>query len=179
MTPPDSERWSETTSGRERVRMVLELLDAPRTVSEIADAADVAWATADSELARLTTENRVAEHDMDGQTKYGPNLVQMFLDQVIDLIQEHSRDELEGQLLKYQEELEELQADHDADSAEEFRERLAAGELSGAEMREIRSIAATWEAVETERRLTKQALHLYEDVTRFSDRQDTSGVTFA
>jgi len=165
MTEPDPGAWKASTSGRERVRMVVETLDEPATVSAIADEADVAWATANSELERLLDENQVGTHD--GGAKYGPNPVRQFLDQVVELIEEHERDELEEQLVDYQSRLESLQAEHDARDAEEFRERLTE-EQSAAEMRAIRDVVSTWNALETERRLVKQALNFYDDVSRLS-----------
>lgn len=166
MTEPNPEAWKERTSGRERVRMVVETLSKPATISAIADEADVAWATANSELKRLLAENQVEAHD--GGSKYGPNPVRLFLDQVVALIEDHDRDELEAQLLDFQSRIESLQEEHDAQSATEFRERLT-DELSAAEMREVRNVAATWDALETERRLVKQALNIYDDVSRLSD----------
>lgn len=179
MTDPDPEAWTETTSGRERVRVVVELLDEPATVSEIAEQADVAWGTADTELDRLVAENQVREHDVDGQTKYAPNPVQQFLDQILDLIEEYERDALEEQLVDYQSQLEALQDEHDADTATDLRERLTTADQSAAAMRELRNVAATWDALETERRLVKHALRLYDDVTHFSDASDDNTVASA
>lgn len=179
MTKPDPEAWTETTSGRERVRTVVDTLDEPATVTEIAEQADVAWATADSELDRLVAENRVREIDSEGRTKYVPNPVQQFLDQILELIERNDRDELEARLVDYQSQLESLQDEHGTDTASEFRERLTAEDRSAEELQEIRNIATTWEALETERRLVKHALQLYDDVTHFSDSSSDNEVVFA
>jgi predicted transcriptional regulator len=172
MSEPDPEAWEENTTGRERVRMVVEVLEEPATVTGIADEAAVAWETANSELERLMAENLINEYEDDGQTKYGPNLVRQFLDQVLDLIRENDREELENQLVEYQERVETLQEEYDAGSASEFRERLTEEDRKAAEMREIRNTASTWEALETEIRVTKHALHFYEDISRLSSRGD-------
>ncbi|HKL30560.1 MAG TPA: ArsR family transcriptional regulator [Natrialbaceae archaeon] len=172
MSEPDPDAWKEKATGRERVRMVVEVLDEPATVSAIADEADVAWETADSELDRMMAENLLSEYEDDGRTKYGPNHVRQFLDQVLDLIEENGRDELERQLVAHQERLETLQEEYDAESVDEYRERLTEADRTAAEMREIRNIASTWEALETEIRLTKHALHFYEDVSRLSSAGD-------
>lgn len=172
MSEPNPEAWEENTTGRERVRMVVELLEEPATVTEISDEADVAWDTADSELDRMMAENLVDEYDVDGQTKYGPNLVHQYLNQILDLIEEKDREELEIQLVEYQERLESLQEEFDAGSASEFRERLTEEDCTAEEMREIRNIVSTWEALETEIRLTKQALNFYDDVSRLSGSDD-------
>jgi len=156
--------------------MVVELLEEPATVTAIADEADVAWDTADSELERMMAENLINEYEDDGQTKYGPNLVRQFLDQVLDLIRENDREELEIQLVEYQERLESLQKEYNVGSVSEFRERLTEEDRTAEEMREIRNIASTWDALETEIRLTKHALNFYEDVSRLSGSRDDRGV---
>lgn len=168
MPGPDPEAWTETTSARERVRIVVETLGDPATVTEIADEAHVAWATADSELDRLVADNRVREVDADGSTKYAPNPVRQLLDQILGLIEDNDRDELEARLVDHQARLESLRDEHDAETAAELRERLTGDEQSAEELREIRNAVATWDAVETERRLVEHALQLYDDVARVS-----------
>lgn len=165
MAETETDAWTDRTSGRERVRMVVETLDEPASVSAIAEEADVAWATANSELERLLAENQVEAHD--GGSTYGPNPVRQFLDQVLELIEEHDRNELEEQLVDYQTRIEALQEEHDASDAAQFRERIT-DDRSADEMREIRNAASTWEALEAERRLVEQALNFYDDVSRLS-----------
>jgi predicted transcriptional regulator len=172
MDEPDLDAWGENTTGRERVQLVVELLEEPATVTAIAEEANVAWDTAHSELERMMAENLVDEYEIDGQTKYGPDPVRQFVDQILDLIRENERAELETQLGEYQERLESLQDEHGAKTASDFRERLTADDRTAAEMREIRNITSTWEALETEIRLTKQALNFYSDVSRLSGSGD-------
>lgn len=179
MSEPDPAAWEENTTGRERVRMVVELLEEPATVTEIADEADVAWETADSELERMTGENQATEYEDDRQTKYGPNVVRQFLDQVLDLIEENDQEELERQLVEYQERLESLQEEFGAESVGEYRKRLTGEDRTAEEMREIRNVASTWEALETEIRLRKHALNFYEDISRLSGFGDDPGVMTA
>lgn len=156
--------------------MVVESLEAPATVSDIADEASVAWDTADSELDRLLAENLVDTYDRDGQTTYGPNVVRQFLDQILDLIEDNDREALEAQLVAYQERLEALQEEHEAGSASEFRERLTDDDRTADELRNIRRIVSTWDALETEIRLTKLALDVYEDVSRLNGSDDWGGL---
>lgn len=171
---PDSgeSAWTDAYSGRERVRMVIELLDEPTTITEIAERADVAWGTAESEIKRLVEQNDARVHSHDGKAVYGPNPVQLLLGELLDLIQEHSREELETALVEHQSELESLQAEYDVETLEALRERLTDEYLSAAEMREIRNVASTWSALETEIRLTKHALQLYDDVTELANGDD-------
>jgi predicted transcriptional regulator len=169
MTEPNVEAWKEEYSGRERVRMVVEILSEPATISEIADRADVAWGTADSEIENLLAENKVQEHTVNGKTKYGLNPVQMLVEEVLDLIDEKTRDELESALVEYTSQVESLRDEYEVETLSELRDNLVEEDLSAEKMQEIRNVASTWEALETEIRLTKHALQLYDDVTRLSD----------
>lgn len=179
MSEPDPDTWTDDITGRERVRMVVEVLDEPATVTDIAEEADVAWDTADSELDRMLAANRLTERTDDGRTTYGPDPVRQFFDQLLDLITENDRDELETRLVEYQQRRESLQAEHDAERVGEFRDRLTDEDRTAEEMRDIRNIASTWEALETEIRLTKDALYLYEHVSGLAGTAGEGGATTA
>ena len=157
--------WEEETSGRERVRMVVDTLSEPATINHIATEADVAWETAKSEVTRLQTENKVRER---GGDRYEPNPVREFIDQILELIEDHSKAELEAQLEEDQEQVEELETEFGVRSAQEMRRQLTNDDVSTAEMREIRNVSDTWGALELEIRLLKNALHLYDDLTQLS-----------
>ena len=179
MTESNPRSWTESMSGRERVRHVVELLDEPTPVQEIADRAEVARATADDELQRLQSDDWVTETTVNGTKAYDLNPVRMLFDEVTDLIEAHSRDELESQLRERKEDQEELAAEYDVSSLDEFRQQLADKELSAAELRERRNVIATWEAINTELRLVKHALHLYDDVVELSSPRTDSPSTLA
>jgi len=166
-------------SGRERVRHVVELLDEPTPVQEIADRADVSRTTADDELQRLKSDDWVTETTLDGTKAYDLNPVRMLFDEVTDLIEAHSRDELESQLTELKVEQEELATEYDVSSLDEFRERLADEELSAEELRERRNVIATWDAINTELGLVKHALQLYDDVSELSSPRTDSPSTLA
>jgi len=171
--------WTESMSGRERVRHVVELLDEPTPVQKIADQADVSRATADDELQRLQSDDWVTETTVDGTKAYDLNPVRMLFDEVTDLIEAHSRDELESQLTELKEEQEALAAEYDVSSLDEFRELLTDEEFSAEELRERRNVIATWEAINTELGLVKHALHLYDDVIELSSPRTDSPSTLA
>jgi DNA-binding transcriptional regulator GbsR (MarR family) len=166
-------------SGRERVRHVAELLSEPTPVQEIADRADVSRATADDELQRLQGDDWVTETVVDGTKAYDLNPVRMLFDEVTDLIEAHSRDELESQLTELKEGQEELAAEYDVGSLDEFREQLADEEFSAEELRECRNVITTWEAINTELGLVKHALQLYDDVVELSSPRTDSSSTLA
>jgi Mn-dependent DtxR family transcriptional regulator len=160
--------WTDSMSGRERVRHVVELLDEPTPVQKIADRADVSRATADDELKRLQSDDWVTETTIDGTKAYDLNPVRMLFDELTDLIEGHSREELESQLTELKEEQEELATEYGVSSLEKFREQLADEEFSAEELRERRNVITTWEAINTELRLVRHALQLYDDVVELS-----------
>jgi len=179
MADSDIGSWTENMSGRERVRHVVELLEEPTPVQEIADRADVSRTTADDELQRLQSDDWVTETTVDGTKAYDLNPVRMLFDEVTDLIEAHSRDELERQLTELKDEQEDLTAEYDVSSLNEFREQLADEELSAEELRERRNVISTWEAINTELGLVKHALQLYDDVTELSSSRTDSSSTLA
>lgn len=179
MTEPGQGSWTETMSGRERVRHVVELLEEPTPVAEIADRAEVSRATADDELQHLESDDWVTQTTVDGTKAYDLNPVRMLFDEVTDLIEGHSRSELEERLTELTAEREELAAEYDVASLDEFREQLVADDLSAAELRERRTVIATWEAIEAERGLVKHALQLYEDVVELSGPRSDPHSTLA
>ncbi len=175
MTASAPESWTESMSGRERVRHVVELLEEPTAVQEIADRAEVSRATADDELQRLQSDDWVTETTVDGTKAYDLNPVRMLFDEVTDLIKEYSREELERQLTELKKEQEDLVTEYDAESLDEFRDQLVEEDLSAAQLREHRNVIATWEALNTELGLVKHALQLYDDVVELSSpRTDAS-----
>ena len=179
MTESHPGSWTESMSGRERVRHVVELLDEPTPVQEIADRADVSRATADDELQRLEGDDWVTETSVDGTKAYDLNPVRMLFDEVTDLVEDHLRDELESRLTELRDEQEELAAGYDVGSLDEFRGRLAEENFSAAELRERRNVIATWEAIDTELGLVKHALQLYDDIVELSSPRTDSHSTLA
>jgi len=174
MTDSDGHPWSDTLSGRERVRRVVETLDGRATVQEIADRAAVSWATADDELERLAGDDWVTETTVEGTRAYDLNPVRLLFDEITDLIADKSREELEEQLVELRAQQEELAEEYDAASLAEFRDGFADEELSAAELRERRRVLETWRAVETDLTLVRHALRLYDDVVELSSRPQES-----
>lgn len=169
--------WEDDMTGRERVRAVVEILNGAATVSEIADRAEVSPTTAGDELEQLESDNRVRKTLIDDQKGYKLNSTRLFFDELTELIEENTRDELEAQLEQLKSEEEELHEEFEADSLGELRERLAEQELSADETREIRNVVSTWEAVNTEITLVRHALRLYDDVTELDTAAGSSAAT--
>lgn len=103
----------------------------------------------------------------------------MLFDEVTDLIEAHSRDELESQLTALTEEQEEVAAEYGVSSLDAFREQLANEDFSAEELRERRNVIATWEAINTGLGFVKHALQLYDDVVELSSPRTDSPSTSA
>lgn len=169
--------WTEDMSGRERVRSVVELLEGPETVQAIADRAAVSRTTADDELERLASDDWVTETTVDGKKAFDLNPVRLLFDELTNLIEENTREELESQLTELKAEQEALGAEYDVETLAEFRDRLTDDELSADELRERRNVIATWEALNTELGHVKHALQLYEDVVELSSPRSNEAAT--
>lgn len=180
MTDAARDSWTDSMSGRERVRAVVETLDGPATVSEIADEADVSRTTADDELDRLEADNLARRTLVDGKKGYDLNPSKLFFDELHALITEHTREALEAELEQLQTEREALETEFDAESLSAIRERLTDNEgLSAEEIRELRNVAVTWEALDSEIDLVRHALRLYEDVTDLTTADPTRTSVFS
>lgn len=160
--------WTDDTSGRERIRYVVELLDGPTPVDEIAERAAVSRTTADDELKRLASDDWVTETVVDGKKAYDLNPVRLLFDEITDLIEAHSRDELEQRLAALTAEREDLADEYGVDSLSALREQLVEADLSAEQIRERRHAIETWEALEADLGLVKHALQLYDDVSELS-----------
>jgi predicted transcriptional regulator len=170
---PDPDAWTAETTGRERVRIVSETLDSPATIADVADQAETSWDTARSELEGLVDQNRVRAVERDGETTYVLDSARQFLDEIQALVESHTKERLEDDLTRYKERVEALQDEFGADSASDFREQLTDDSLSADELREIRAAVETWDAYETELRLLRHALSLYDDIQKYG-RQDVN-----
>lgn len=167
-------------SGRERVRAVVETLDDPATVQDIADRAAVSRTTADDELERLEADNWVRRVLVDGKKGYDLNPTKLFFDELHELITENTREDLEAELEQLQAEREALETEFDADSLSTIRERLTEDEdLSAEEIRELRNVAVTWETLNSEITLVRHALRLYGDVTDLATAEPTRTPSFS
>jgi DNA-binding HxlR family transcriptional regulator len=169
--------WQDDLTGRERVRAVVETLDGGATVQAIADRAEVSPTTASDELERLESENRVRKTLVDDKKGYELNPTRMFFEELMDLIEGHSRDELEAELEQLKSEQESLCDEFGVDSLVLLRERLVEEELSAEETREIRNAASTWEALNTELTLVRHALRLYDDVAELDGSTGSPAAT--
>ena len=165
--------WKDTMTGRERVRAVVETLETPATVEQIADRAAVSPTTASDELGQLAANNQVRKTLVDNKKGYELNATKLFFEELQSLLEEHSRTELEAQLEELRSEQETLCEEFDVDSLEMLRGQLPNSELTAAETSAIRNAVSTWEALNTDLTLVRHALRLYDDLMEFDTQVGT------
>jgi len=174
MTGSSSESWTGRLSGRERVRKVMEQVEEPTSIQEIADRAAVSRTIADDELYGLHRDDWITETTVDGMKAYDQNYVRKLVHEVTSLIETVPREKLERQLASLKEEQECLATEYDVSSLDEFRETLATEDLSADAVRERRNVIATWEAIDTDLELVTHALQLYDAVIERSSSRAES-----
>ncbi len=169
-TPPRP--WTDEMSGRERIRAVVETLEGPATIQDIADRANTSRNTAADELDRLERDKWVQKTTVEGKQAYDLYPVRLYIDQVITMAENHDRDELETQLIELTEEQEQLCDEWGVSGLDAFREELAEEEFTAAQLRERRNVIDTWKAIDTEIDLVRQALQLYDKVAELQPTGD-------
>ena len=159
------ESWTDDLSARERVREIATTLTQPRSVEWVREQAHVSsWQTAKDELEMLVEFGQVhAIEGDDGNTKYAPNYQLRYFNEVTELINEHTRDELREEIAAIQEEIDEWKADFDVESRDELESALTDDDLSSDDIQERNRVLREWERYEDNKRLLKHALELYDD----------------
>jgi hypothetical protein len=162
--------WTETMSARERIRSVALTLSEPRSTNWISDQAETAWSTTNQELDDLVDRGQLRRVDAGESTLYQPDYTRLLFDELRQLIEEHTREQLQAELTAIAEEIEDWQEAYSVETWEELEQSLADGTLSSAEIRERRDVIRDWQANEEDRRLIRRALELYSDVEAARER---------
>jgi hypothetical protein len=168
--PGGVQSWTETMSARERIRSVALTLSEPRSTNWISDQAETAWSTTNQELEDLVDRGQLRRVDAGESTLYQPDYTRLLFDELRQLIEEHTREQLQAELTAIAEEIEAWQEAYGAETWEELEQSLADGTLSSAEIRERRDVIRDWQANEEDRRLIRHALELYSDVEAARER---------
>jgi len=168
--PGGVQSWTETMSARERIRSVALTLSKPRSTNWISEQAETAWSTTNQELDDLVDRGQLRRVDAGESTLYQPDYTRLLFDELRQLIEEHTREQLQAELTAIAEEIEGWQEAYGVKTWEELEQSLADGTLSSAEIRERRDVIRDWQANEEDRRLTRHALELYSDVEAARER---------
>lgn len=157
--------WTDQ-SAADRVQWVAESLNEPKTAHWVADEADVSPATARKYLEKLADERRLRRLETGDRTLYSPDHITQYLEEVREVYEDHSADELAQSLDEIRNQLEAWRAEYDVSTPNALRATVATVDRAEAEQR--REIAIEWDHVETRLDIIEDALKLYD---RFPDDQ--------
>ncbi|MGM0605847.1 MAG: DUF7342 family protein [Halobacteriota archaeon] len=176
MTDSGLGSWTDDRSSRERVREIATTLTAPRSVEWVRKEAQVSsWQTAKDELEMLVEFGQVqAVEGDDGNTKYAPNYQLRYFNEVIELINSHTREELREEIASIQKLVDEWKSRFSVESRTELESTLTEDDLDSEAIRERNRVLRQWERYEDNKRLLKHALELYGDARELYPGQNDS-----
>jgi len=165
MTERGLDSWSDGLSTRERVRAIATTLTRPRSVEWVRKEAGVSsWQTAKDELEMLVEFGQVhAIEGDDGNTKYAPNYQLRYFNEITELINDHTREELREEVASIQAKIDEWKTEFDVDSRDALESTLTDADLASEEIRRRNTVLRRWERSEDNKRLLRHALELYDD----------------
>ena len=168
---PDAglESWREGLSPRDRVREIATTLTQPRSVEWVRKEAGISSRqTAKEELELLAEFDEIRAVEVDGNTRYAPNYQRRYFDELAELIEDHTREELREEIAAIREEIEGWQSEFGVDSRRELESTLTDEGLSSEEIRARNRVLRKWEQREGNKRLLERALAISETPTYFS-----------
>lgn len=168
--------WTDDLSTRERVREIATTLTQPRSVEWVREEAQVSsWQTTKDELEMLVEFGQVhAIEGDDGNTKYAPNYQLRYFNEVTELINNQTREELREEIASIQAEIDEWKAEFDVESRDELESSLTDDDLDSEAIQERNRILRQWERYDDNKRLLKHALELYDDARELYPGQNDS-----
>lgn len=110
----------------------------------------------------------------DGNTKYAPNYQLRCFNEVMELINNQTREELHEEIASIQAELNEWKAEFDVESRDKLESTLINDDLDSEAIRERNRVLRQWERYEDNKRLLKHALELYDDARELYPGQNDS-----
>lgn len=165
------ESWTKSMTARERVETIATTMTAPRSPNWVAEQAEVEWDTAKKHLENLRASGRVL---LTSEDKYVPDPTRAYFDNLRDLILEHSKTELRGELTAIAERIDEWKQRYDVDSPDELEATLAT-DLSAEAVRERQRALRQWEDSLESRERIRRALELYDDITSLTKEVPGTG----
>ncbi len=165
MTTPGFGSWADDRSARERVREIATTLTEPRSVEWVRKQAQISsWQTAKDELEMLVEFGQVLAVDGDdGNTKYAPNYQLRYFNEVAELINSHTREELREEIAVLQAKIDEWGREYAVESRDELESTLTDDNLDSEAIRKRNRVLRQWERHEDTKRLLRHALELYDD----------------
>jgi hypothetical protein len=157
--------WPDGTDAAERVRHVALTRTTPRNAGWIATEADVSRDTAVKYLSRMADRGDLEVVETADGTCYRPDPVTQFLDEVRNLAEDHSHEELTDELRAIADEIDRWKREYDVESLADLRQSVGDDELSAEQRRERLDIVEEWEYDIEMRAAIRQAIGLKDSLT--------------
>ena len=124
------------------------------------------WETAKDELETLAEFGQVRKvEDEGGNTLYAPDYRRRYVDEVLELMDEHTKEELREEIAEIQRRIDGWKEEYEVDSKQELESSLS-DDLDADEIDERNDALRRWENAEADRRLLSHALQLYDDAEK-------------
>ncbi len=157
-----SDTWLKHTSAFDRVKSVALTVSTSRTAAWIADEAQVSENTARSHLSRLADLGVLATTTTERGAGYAPDAIYTRSQDIRELIQEHTEDQLATRAVDLQEELAEFTSTYGVESPTALRTSIASSGLTPAEARERLEAVSDWEYARYRLSIVRDALDHYD-----------------
>ena len=157
--------WPAGMDAAERVRHVALTRTTARNAGWIATEADVSRDTAVKYLSRMAEQGDLEVVETAEGTCYKPDPVTQFLDEVRDLAETHSQEELTAELRDIADEIDRWKREFDVASLAELRQSVGDDNLSAEQRRERLDVVEEWEYDAEMREAIQLSIELKDSLT--------------
>lgn len=157
-----------------RIREVAMTVREPRNAEEIAESAGVAPNTARKYLRQLVETNQIATTERGRETVYYPDPTTQRFNQIRELIEGHSKQELVDELNAIESDIDDWKSEYAVDSPDELRASIS-GEPEEERESRLRD-AEDWEYFEHQSKIIGHAVMLYNTVEEDRSSQQDAAV---
>jgi len=168
------EGWKDHTQGIDRVISIALTLDQPRTADHISERAHVSPSTARAHLDRLVDLRVLTAVEQRGTKTYHPDAAYQHFTEISQLVEEHSREEIEEMTIGTKEELERLQEQYECEDPTELRSLATDPDTSAADAKEYFKRASEWDHHLKMCSLAEEALERYAEFSDTAEPTDGS-----
>jgi len=173
------EEWKDRTQSIDRVISVALTLEQPQTADQIAEQAHVSPSTARAHLDRLVDLHVLSAVTQRGTKTYQPDAAYQHFKEISQLVEAHSREEIEQMTIGTKEEIEDLQERYGCDEPAELRSLATDTETSAAEAKEYFKRASEWDHHLKMLSLAEEALERYAEFSDTDEPTDGSHSTLS
>lgn len=160
-----NDTWVEHTSAFDRVKDVALMLSEPRTAAWIAEEATVSENTARNHLGRLADLGVLSTTSTPEGTGYYPDPIYTRSQDLRELVQSHSEENLAERAVELQAELNDFQEEFGVESPTALRASAAEDDIDADTARNRLSAASDWEYARFRLSLIRDALKHYDTYT--------------